>query len=211
MKIRWNILSNMFVLISILTLLSCKNESKQPSDDLNQSQPSLAADAEQSTPNHDANREIPDVCSLIDVEVVKAIFNVPGNVGKVDISSGLKPYAKTCNFYWDNGDMRSNIIIQIQEHTPESGLGTSATRYIDEMVTQGLAIQGVNERIPFNAFDAGGRPGAYSFPQSRCFWAADDFYSFMVVANIGGGDEKRNTEALGKLAKALNGNLAKVK
>lgn len=91
MKIRWNILSNMFVLISILTLLSCKNESKQPSDDLNQSQPSLAADAEQSTPNHDANREIPDVCSLIDVEVVKAIFNVPGNVGKVDISSGLKP------------------------------------------------------------------------------------------------------------------------
>ncbi len=200
----------MVIFFLIIALFSCKNE--QPKADGTQQATTETSTPDTSKANEELtkNVEIPDACTIITDEAIKKIFHVKSNVAHVNISSGLKPYSRTCSFYWDEVNAKSNIIIQIQHHTKDSGLGESANAYIQNLVNVGMVIGGEDNPIPYNAFDAAGKPGAFSFQQSRCFWAANDQYSFMIVVNVQNADEKAKSEMLYNLAKELNANLAKL-
>ncbi len=211
MKIRNIRLDSMSVLFFLFTILACKND--QVISDVNQvqmNQPVVTGSSVTTTETKDLP-EIPTPCALITPEDVKKIFNIKPNVGMIDISSGLKPDTKTCNFYWNNEkEISSNIIIEIQQHTQGVDMGASPTKYIEELISVGMEIRGISERIPFIAFDAAGKQGAYSFKQGRFFWAANDTYKFMVVVNIVGAEEKDISSAVAKLAEILNENLDKL-
>lgn len=205
--INYNSGRNMYILILLIAFFSCKNEQVNP--ETNTKEPMNAMTASQANANTDNEAEfnVPDACTLITNDEVKGVFHVKSNVASLDISSGLKPNTKTCNFYWDGESSPMNIIIQIQSH---SDTGVSATAYVENLIKNGMAINGFDDRLKFTSFDAGEKSGAFSFEQRRCFWAGNDSYSFMVVFNNSNPNEQENKEMLSNLAKVLNKNLAKL-
>lgn len=198
---------NMYILILLIAFFSCKNEQSKPETDTKESTHALAGSQDNANSSNESEFNIPDACTLITNDEVKNIFHVKSNVAHVDISSGIKPNTKTCNFYWDEGENKVNIIIQIQIH---SGSGGTATAFIQDLTKNGLVINGMDQRVQYDTFDAAGDLGAFSLEQRRCFWAGNDKYSFMVVFNTSNPSEKENKEILSNLAKALNKSLAKI-
>ncbi len=201
----------MYIFFIVIAFLSCKNEPTTENSVLDniQQESTVVSTTEASDENQPmtAIKELPDACSLISNEAIKKFFQVKSNVGHVDITSSLKPNTRTCNFYWDGENSKSNVIVELRNYSGESEATANTT--IQNLVNVGMLVNGIDNPIPFNVFDAAGKNGAYSDAQARYFWAYNDQYSFMVVANVSGFDEKSKLALIKNLAKELNANFAK--
>lgn len=192
----------MYIMIFLLAIISCKSEVNNSDTTIDETK-EVAADTIKSVANDNGELIIPDPCTLITDKEIKEIFHVQSNVAHVDISSGLKPNTRTCNFYWDVDGNRTGIILQIQAHTQHSDLSMTPQIYVQDLVSKGMEIRGIGERIPYVGFDAAGMSGAYSFQQGRYFWAANETYSFMLVLQIPNTEEKTTTNSIQQLTKIL--------
>ncbi|HRO07625.1 MAG TPA: hypothetical protein PK047_02085 [Saprospiraceae bacterium] len=193
----------MYTLILLLAFISCKNEHNSTEITTDETTEVVQEDAIKDNILENGELIIPDPCTLVTDDDIKKLFNVQSKVAHVDISSGLKPNTKTCNFYWDVNGNRTGIILQIQAHTQDSELNMSPDTYVQDLVNRGMEIRGISERIPYISFDAAGKSGAYSFQQGRYFWAANEKYSFMLVLQILNAEEKSITKSVQGLTEIL--------
>lgn len=189
-----------------LMILACKQEKKSTEETL-----AVLEQEKSSTPADPKNLSIPNSCQMFTEDKIKQIFAV--KEGSINIREAKDPgnsSASSCFFKWTEPHIdNAGMFIQISTNPVYDEFPQYISDYIATKLKDGEMTMGNNTPTKFTAFDAGGRPGAYSFSEARYFWSIGNDYLIMVAFNLPTYDESRILAAVGQVAEIINANFTK--
>jgi hypothetical protein len=191
------------LIICCLSFLQCKDKTQETIENA-VSQNGAIKGPEPKNPD---DLVIPSSCDMISPEDVKNILGVPA--GAVNVKLADSPDDKStrsCFFQWDDpSTANAGILLMIQTNPVFEDAPDYFTRSLQSKLTVGEEVLGHDKPMKYKEFDAGGK-GAYSFDQSRFYWAKGNDYMFMLAFNISTLSEKEMVKAAEKFASKINAN-----
>jgi hypothetical protein len=167
---------NIFLLLVLVAFTACKNDKKT----------SETAEVKSDLPTNPENLTVPNSCSFLTVEWIKANLNLQDkDVTIKDATDPTKKDYTSCFFKWVNSDLEpdAGILIQIMVNPVYDEFPMWVTKFISAKLTDGESTVDGQAPVKFKKFEAG-LEGAYSFESKRFYWRNDDKFLFMLAFNI---------------------------
>lgn len=195
----------LYILLPVL-LLACKQEKKSAEEAL-----AILEQEKTATSTDPKSLSIPNSCQLLSEAKIKEIFAI--TEGSVNIREAKDPGntgASSCFFKWTEAHVdNAGMFIQISTNPVYDEFPEYISTYIATKLKDGEMTMGSNTPTKFKAFDAGGRPGAYSYNDARYFWSIGNDYLIMLAFNLPTYDEARILSAAEQIAAIVNTNFPK--
>ena len=190
-------IQNMFLMLVLLTFLSCKNDTKT----------NEATESNSALPTNPENLTVPSSCSFLTVEWLKANLNLQDKEVTIkDASDPAKKDYTSCFFKWVNSNEEpdAGILIQIMINPVYDEFPMWVTKFITAKLTDGESTVDGQPAVKYKKFTAG-LEGAYSYDMKRFYWRNDDKFLFMLAFNIND-DESTLVAKAEKIVAEINKN-----
>lgn len=186
--------------LGIFVIMSCGADSNNKSTTANntasqnqevaQTPSNTTGEVEQVVMNNYDDREydpsVPDACTLIKLEDIASIIDVPAHAIDVkDGSNKVTTTTRSCFFRWVDGSFgNSGVLIQVQKNPIPEEYAEWPTLFIESKIKNGeQTFDGTEVNHKYVKWDGIGDAGCYSYEASKYHWRVKDDFVFMIAFN----------------------------
>ncbi len=205
----------LLLMMGVLFFTACKNDSQIKSgNDDNTSSSTVNVNDRKTVNKNDNGTELAPLfnpCSLISVDELADIMNISPSQLKIKPTSSSGTFSKSCFLTWENVEngRKNTMFLMLQTDPIPGDFEDWAQSFLEAKINTG-DMGYPNSSMPYKYKKIEGIDGlsAYNDELKRVFWKYNKDYVLAIFYNAAFTEKNRKEYAI-KIAKIMNGNLAK--
>ncbi len=168
-----------------LTLVQCASDTKEGSKEIAKTEVAPPVQRQAEPAFKASTLPLPDACSLLTIEDIQEILNVPADEIQVkDGSTARAGHAKSCFFKWIGKRINAGLLVQVQKNPVGDEFPEWPTSFVASKRTSGESnFSGDGETYKYSKFEGLGDDGSYSYNLEKYIWRTGNDYVYMIAFN----------------------------